>query len=105
MNRSALVCRPNQSIKSEFGIVCNNEEEVSYNDMTKMGFMGQMGFKKGGRRKHHVGKGVGKSKPIKSPSPPPPSKQTRKSVQFSSSTKSASSPKTNKTKKNVYIKK
>lgn len=99
MNRSALVCRPNQSIKSEFGIVCNNEEEVSYNDMTKMGFMGQMGFKKGGRRKHHVGKGVGKSKPIKSPSPPPPSKQTRKSVQFSSSTKSASSPKTNKTKK------
>lgn len=49
-------------------------------------------------RKHPVGKGVGKSKPIKSPSPPP-SKQTRKSVQFSSSTKSASSPKTNKTKK------
>ena len=47
------------------------------------------------RRKHHVGKGIGKSKPIQSPTPP---KQTRKSVQFSPSTKSPSSPK-NKTKK------
>ena len=47
------------------------------------------------RRKQHVGKGIGKSKPIKTPTPP---KQTRKSVHFSPSTKSPSSPK-NKTKK------
>ena len=56
------------------------------------------------RRKHNVGKGVGKSKPIPpSPSPSLP-KQTRKSVQFSPSTKSPSIPKTNKTRK-IFISK
>jgi len=44
------------------------------------------------------GKGIGNSKPIKPPTPIPPTK-TRKSVQFSPSTKSPSIPKQNKTKK------
>ncbi len=42
------------------------------------------------------GKGIGNSKPIKPPTPPT---KTRKSVQFSPSTKSPSIPKQNKTKK------
>ena len=47
------------------------------------------------RKTKQKGKGIGNSKPIKPPTPPT---KTRKSVQFSPSTKSPSSPKQNKTK-------
>lgn len=49
------------------------------------------------RKTKQKGKGIGNSKPIKPPTPIPPTKM-RKSVQFSPSTKSPSSPKQNKTK-------
>lgn len=54
-------------------------------------------------RKRQKGKGIGNSKPIKPPTPIPPTKMC-KSVQFSPSTKSPSSPKQDKTKK-IFISK
>lgn len=48
------------------------------------------------RTRRRKGGGIGKSKPIKPPTPP---KKTRKSVSFSPTTKSPSSPIQNKTKK------
>ena len=64
--------------------------------------------KRKNRKTKQKGTGIGNSKPIKSPTPipmpmpmpmPMPPTKTRKSVQFSPSTKSPSIPKQNKTKK------
>ena len=57
------------------------------------------------KKRNKKGGGIGNSKPEKSEKPHTPLEKTRKNVNFSPTTKPPSSPKQNKTKKNVYIKK
>jgi len=48
MNRAAIVCPPGNTSSNQCSF---GEQEIRYNEMTKMGFMGQMGLKKTGGKK------------------------------------------------------
>ena len=53
MNRAAIVCPPGNTSSNQCSF---GEQEIRYNEMTKMGFMGQMGLKKAGGTKNRKSK-------------------------------------------------
>ena len=53
MNRAAIVCPPGNTSSNQCSF---GEQEIRYNEMTKMGFMGQMGLKKAGGTKNKKSK-------------------------------------------------